>query len=325
MTNNCSVGDRVSVVTDGGHVMIQSGSVTFLGDDGRVEVVGDGNVSGMWPADFVKPLQNTTYESVVQKIGEGTVTAADFNNLIEATDKSTRERVLRHSRTNNPEPGQASMAGRVVPKKRGRNDPPRQGRGRRFAAGTPAKERQNQKQREHHARSVAESIAVLGRCHGAPVEKMAEAIKGADQDIIASLRAVASAFLRDRGARLVVESAIGHPLDCDWLFGLVRALDGVLAESGARQSYRFLFREKREKRDETRKYEVTAYPDQLDKLEQFFKWIQSCGSIGHSGSAELSVDGDGSARIKFKGLKKDLEPVEISDRARGPELKIGID
>lgn len=270
-------------------------------------------------------MTNNIFEMVSQRIEDGTVTTNDFNQLIEATDKSTRERVLRHARVTVPGTGQPSMAGRVVPKKHGRNDPPRQGRGRRYAAGTPAKERQNQKQRDNYAKSVAESIALIVRCHGTPVQSLLEGLRGVDTSILGPARALAAAFLRDKKARSLVESAASQKLDADWLFSFVGAVDGLLAESGVIAPSFSLLSEKRDKKEETRSYEVTGRAHQLDKLEQFFHWIQSCGSIGHSGTAELWVDGDGSARLKFSGLRKGLEPAEVDERSRGPEIKIGLD
>src|SRR5258707_10078689 len=96
-------------------------------------------------------MVDQTYQGVVDKIGTNTVSIGDFNQLLsEALAKSASERVHRHVRVDNPQPGGVSLAGRVVPKRAGIDDPPRQGRGKRFAAGKPAKERQNQKQQEAH-------------------------------------------------------------------------------------------------------------------------------------------------------------------------------
>lgn len=86
------------------------------------------------------------YELAVKSIGEGTVTADDLNCLMEALPKSAIERVHRRTRPPKVTPTQPVMADRVVPKRQGINNPPEQGRGKRYASGTPAKERQNQQQ-----------------------------------------------------------------------------------------------------------------------------------------------------------------------------------
>lgn len=106
----------------------------------------DEYISAVKKAMSSKDGLNVTYETVVHRIGLGTVTEDDFNRLIEATDKSAKERIFRRTRDDNGAGRGKSMIGRVVPKKTGRNDPPEQGRGRRYASGTPAKKRQNEKQ-----------------------------------------------------------------------------------------------------------------------------------------------------------------------------------
>lgn len=75
--------------------------------------------------------------------------------------------------------------------------------------------------------------------------------------------------------------------------------------------------------DETRTYEITAWPEHLNELERFFWWINSTRS-GHSGTASLYVDGDGAARVnisrKGHALKKPEE--EIHSKCNGePEFK----
>lgn len=78
---------------------------------------------------------------------------------------------------------------------------------------------------------------------------------------------------------------------------------------------------------ETRTYEITAWPEHLDELERFFWWINSTRS-GHSGSAELYVDGDGAACVEIsrKGaaLQKPKEEVHPSS-GRGPEYKVCLE
>lgn len=75
---------------------------------------------------------------------------------------------------------------------------------------------------------------------------------------------------------------------------------------------------------ETRTYTISARPDHLDKIEELFAWINMTRS-GHSGSAELGIDGDGAARVTVEGkdgelkkLEKDFQP----GSGRGPEFKV---
>jgi hypothetical protein len=84
---------------------------------------------------------------------------------------------------------------------------------------------------------------------------------------------------------------------------------------------------------------VTGKAKQLDKLEEFLAWIQYCGNVGHSGTAELSVDGDGAARLKIDKVTGKAtvgeyeaeahEPLKAKDNYEaegdGPELTVGID
>lgn len=82
--------------------------------------------------------------------------------------------------------------------------------------------------------------------------------------------------------------------------------------------------------DETRHYKITGRPHQLDELEHLLAWADHCGAIGHSGSAKLWIDGDGSARMKIvrdangEEIKLNL-PDYDSNNSSDPELSIGID
>jgi hypothetical protein len=58
---------------------------------------------------------------------------------------------------------------------------------------------------------------------------------------------------------------------------------------------------------ETRNYSIEAKPYQLDLLEEFFSTIQSCGSVGASRTLQIAIDGDGSARLKFKRTDKKID------------------
>jgi len=78
---------------------------------------------------------------------------------------------------------------------------------------------------------------------------------------------------------------------------------------------------------ETREYEIEGSPDQLDELEVLLDWIGYLGSVGHTATAEVSVDGDGKANLKV--VKPELKSVEghsgyNADAYDKPELSIGI-
>jgi len=78
---------------------------------------------------------------------------------------------------------------------------------------------------------------------------------------------------------------------------------------------------------ETRTYHITSRPDHLDQIEQLFAWMNSTRA-GHSGSAEIGIDGDGAARVEIEReggeLKKPDEEVEPRS-GRGPEYKVCLD
>jgi len=94
------------------------------------------------------------YDTVMAGIHEGTVSPDDFNALLEVLDKSAKERVLRRTREPKITPQGRENFGRVVPKLAGHDDPPHQGRGRRFASGRVPKERQNRDQARAKAPAV---------------------------------------------------------------------------------------------------------------------------------------------------------------------------
>ena len=79
---------------------------------------------------------------------------------------------------------------------------------------------------------------------------------------------------------------------------------------------------------EVRTYTVRCTPDALDKLELFFRWINSTAG-GHSGTAALSIDGDGRPRftVKRKGgeLHDDPDKKECANSKPTPEYHISID
>lgn len=172
------------------------------------------------------------YNNVLERASRKSITASDFDTLIEAVAKSTREKIHRRTRISTDPKKSDPKNKSIVKKKPGKNDPPRQGRGTKYASGTPAKERQNVEQKKRVAKEDT-------------------------------------------------------------------------------------------RKEETRTYEVTGYSDQLDNFEKLLNWIESCGTIGHSGSASIFIDGDGSARLKISGTNKDnIGDVSDSDSI---ELKVGID
>lgn len=77
---------------------------------------------------------------------------------------------------------------------------------------------------------------------------------------------------------------------------------------------------------ETRTYTVTSRAEFLDQIERLFSWINSTNT-GHSGSVELSIDGDGAARVtvdKKDGKLPKLDDAEIHT-AQSPEFKVNLE
>jgi hypothetical protein len=80
-------------------------------------------------------------------------------------------------------------------------------------------------------------------------------------------------------------------------------------------------------------FQITGAPRQLAAIEKLLGWVQRLGQVGHSGMAEIFVDGDGSARIQVSKIvdKKsvDVETPEDYDGdnipSKGPEYKICLD
>lgn len=58
---------------------------------------------------------------------------------------------------------------------------------------------------------------------------------------------------------------------------------------------------------ETRTYDISAYPEILDQLEEILKAMEFLGNVGASRILEIYVDGDGRARIKTKRADKDID------------------
>jgi hypothetical protein len=58
---------------------------------------------------------------------------------------------------------------------------------------------------------------------------------------------------------------------------------------------------------ETRTYDISAYPEILDQLEEILRAMEFLGSVGASRTLEIGVDGDGRARVKVKRTDKDID------------------
>ena len=50
---------------------------------------------------------------------------------------------------------------------------------------------------------------------------------------------------------------------------------------------------------ETRTYKISCQPEYLDKIETLFRWMNMTAG-GHSGTAQISIDGDGRPRVKIE-------------------------
>ena len=58
---------------------------------------------------------------------------------------------------------------------------------------------------------------------------------------------------------------------------------------------------------ETRTYEITNSPEELNKFERFLALLHYNSSFGHSGIFAMPFDGDGSDVFKVKGLDRQLQ------------------
>lgn len=78
---------------------------------------------------------------------------------------------------------------------------------------------------------------------------------------------------------------------------------------------------------ETRTYKITCRSDHLDKLEHMFRWMNMTAG-GHSGSMELGIDGDGSARVSVEKEGGELCKPEEEFKQKstgGPEFKVYLE
>lgn len=78
---------------------------------------------------------------------------------------------------------------------------------------------------------------------------------------------------------------------------------------------------------ETRTYTIKARPQDLDKIEKLLAWMNMTAG-GHSGSASISIDGDGAARIRVEKKDGDLPKHRDEDnnaRELKSEFHVGLD
>lgn len=250
------------------------------------------------------------YQKIVNKINDQTINATEFNTLLEALPKSTKERLLRRTRTTNPGPASKSVVGQTVPKREGDNDP-RKGRGTRYKSGKPAKERQNEKQKQEYHKQAAhvkiESIIREDKKIYCPfcethIENQTQlTIKDKDIYHLSCEKGSAQPIIIPEA---ILKSLLQYPLSEQL------EIEGAL-------------KEQKDKEKETRTYTATAKPNQLDEFEKLLRWVDACCSMGHSGTAEISVDGDGAAKIKIEGLKPSTDKLP-EPPPKGPELTVSI-
>ena len=48
------------------------------------------------------------------------------------------------------------------------------------------------------------------------------------------------------------------------------------------------------------KFIVEGYKEELSEFMRLLAYIERCGTIGHSGTIHVNVDGDGTGRLKFE-------------------------
>lgn len=247
------------------------------------------------------------YEKVVEGINNKSINAANFNTLFEALPKSVKEKVFRRSRPSKVEPTSKSIVGQTVPKKQGENDPIK-GRGTRYKSGRPAKERQNEEQRKQNKRQAAPvKIENIIKEEKRILCPFCDALIGNQKQLIIEDSVIYHKACQEKGSIAIPEAILnGLPA-----YPLEEQLE-IEQES-----------EKEKPEKETRTYNITGKPDQLDMLEKLLRWVDTCCAVGHSGEARLSVDGDGAAKLKIDGLKPTKEKMP-EPPAKGPELTVGI-
>lgn len=75
---------------------------------------------------------------------------------------------------------------------------------------------------------------------------------------------------------------------------------------------------------ETKTYKIEASPRQHKELEQILSYINYLGSIGHTSSFNIYVDGDGGARIKAFD-ENDNRLLDINDNIKLLNEKMNTD
>jgi hypothetical protein len=101
---------------------------------------------------------------------------------------------------------------------------------------------------------------------------------------------------------------------------LAKRLIGESAVDKAESSYK-------PPKEETRTYTVTCRPEFLDQIEHMFSWMNSTAS-GHSGSMELSIDGDGAPRVHIEKKGGELAKPEEEFKpgsGPGPEFRVSLE
>lgn len=244
-----------------------------------------------------------TIDYIIERIDSGLVTVEDFDRLIkESTPKSAEERIARHKRVVSG-PRIPTVDGSITPKKVGINNPVEQGRGRKFASGKPAKERQNKEQKEKAIRSkVTDSLNILKNNTEVDVSKLT-----VEEATI--LRAVCESNGSESAKKFI---------------GLIDENFTRLDDYAYKVSIATITEQVREKSSRT--YTITGPDDQLDKLEKFFDWMSTNCSAGHSAACQFYVDGDGQASIKVvksdgELVKPEKDEIESSGKF---ELSLGI-
>lgn len=122
---------------------------------------------------------------------DGIQSATDINNIIEAQFKSALERIYRRTRTDKKGPKDINLLGRVVPKKKGNNDP-NQHRGKRNYRGSQKKKLDNRQ-----LNKFAEAVEFVGKYHGKPISECVESL--CDINDIEGLEKVLTRMLREPG------------------------------------------------------------------------------------------------------------------------------
>lgn len=77
-----------------------------------------------------------------------------------------------------------------------------------------------------------------------------------------------------------------------------------LTELGLKESI------KEDERIETRKYEITGNPYQIEVLEQLLRYIEYLGIVGSSREIKVYCDGDGPVQLKITNNDEKIDMVQ---------------